>query len=36
MFQPPWGGIRAQSASYCQMNNEDGKKREERAGAGDA
>ena len=28
MFQRPWGGIRAQSASYCQMNN---KADEERA-----
>ena len=25
MFQPPWGRIRAQSASYCQMNNEAGR-----------
>ena len=27
MFQPPWAGIRAQSASYCQMNNEAGEER---------
>ena len=24
MFQPPWGGMRGQSASYCKMNNEAG------------